>query len=279
MAQEQIQKERTTIIVMNGGQVKSFRKAVQLINNQVGGELTFRIRDGFIHLQKMDPGHVCMVDFRFRPSHIHESHKQFGIHSNDLYQITRHLRNDSEVEMAIKDKTMTIFVYDGSFGMDEAVEIAIKDETMTIPAFDKVSKRHVLKVSEGDICDCFLPCVKYTHRINMAKEHVGEITSKLKQFDFMKIRIEDQNVTYAAKNSIRDVKLELCHEIGECNGIMDSEYDMKFLPQAFKICTQISECELYIASESPLKLAVKNDDLSIDYYLAPRIKDSGSATE
>jgi hypothetical protein len=286
------------IVISNKDKKELFISIFHVLKN-CSSLICCTFKQDLFHIQGMDKSHVCLFNLEIKNKWFDEyninEQKQLCFDSNVFHSIisTKSDNQDLIIKMD-NDNEDTVFIQFLS-----TISVTMKDTDSSIDNTDKKKKAAAKKkdtkvsneknefkklfkmpLSEYDYEEMNIPVVDYDAEFSLSSKLVTDIFTQLSNFGTDIIMKCSEESIHLTTNSITG---EMCVQIPiddlTSYSINEGEeveliYSLIYVNKMCITNKISSEIDFSLSNESPMKISYNlGDDSSIDFYMAPKIKD------
>ncbi len=228
-----------------------FAKVVEILSDLVT-EVRIKVNEFGMSIIAMDPANVAMVSFKVPKiafSQFESGNEVLGINLDDLKQILKRCAAGSSLLLEKKENLLNIQIQDRIKRNFNLNLIDVEGEERELPNLEFSS---FVEISSIDLINSVEDCSVVSDSCSFIIKDGGfiieakSLNSAMSEFSGDEAKIEAEN----------------------CKAKYSLEYLQKFM-KASKLCEKII---LHFAEDHPLKIDFKNQEMELNFILAPRVE-------
>jgi proliferating cell nuclear antigen len=226
-------------------------KAVEIISELVT-EVRIKVNEFGMSITAMDPANVAMVGFKLPKSAFSKfelDSEVLGVNLDDLKRILKRCGTSSSLVLKKTDNLLEIRIADRISRKFTLNLIEVESEDKEMPALEFSSK---VELNSTDLVDSVEDCAVVADACSFKIEE-GKFIVEAKGLNSARSEFSSDEATIQAEN---------------CKSRYSLEYLQKFMKGA-KLC---EKSVIKFASDHPLRLNFKTNEMELSFILAPRVE-------
>ena len=209
-----------------------------------------------IRAKALDRSHISFIGFDLKSTFfdtydISEPEK-INVDMDQIYNILKRAKKDDTLELRTDAENNIIFTFIGESRRQFKIhQIDMEYTSPEPPEIDTVVNKlsipfHILKETMDDI--------------NMVGDKVN-------------LKVTDTELIFSSFGNFSDVESKYIHgEKIDLTGTVESNYSIEFINYLLKVNKVSNNIEMSLSSDTPLLLYLINDDVNVNFLLAPRLE-------